>query len=67
MGDNIIMMTWFNNYKQLGLFIIMFVIIYVIEVITHRNNILYGLIPYVAEVTTTKLSKKKESKKVIKK
>jgi len=62
--DNDMMGYLFNNYKQIGLFIMMFVIVYVIEVITHRNNILYGLlIPYVAEETTAKTSKiKKKSK-----
>lgn len=59
-----------DNYKQLFLIILVFVIIFIVEYITNINSILYGLTPVPGLSTATQLSKDiiiKSKKKLVKK
>jgi len=46
-----------DNYKQLFLIILVFVIIFIVEYITNINSILYGLTPVPGISTAAQLSK----------
>jgi hypothetical protein len=47
----------FDNYKQIFLFILVFIIIFLVEYISNINSILYGFTPVPSIGTATKLSK----------